>query len=75
MDYKEVNIQKAISYNSSAIKSVAYNPKRELFFGELASSEDIEQLIFKYVRVSFFRKMYMRLRGLLSRVKRKLFQY
>lgn len=33
--YKEVDINQAVKYNSAAIKSVGYNPKRDSFFGEL----------------------------------------
>lgn len=72
MVYEEVNINKAISYNPSAIKSVAYNPKRELFFKELSNLEDIEQLIIKYTRVSLPIKMYLKIRRILSGVKRRI---
>lgn len=72
VDYEKVDINQAILYNSSAVKSVDYNPKRDMFFQELSSSEDISQLIAKYTKVSFPRKVYMKVRRLLSRIKRKL---
>jgi len=33
--YKEVDINQAVAYNSAAIKSAKYNPKRDDFFNEL----------------------------------------
>ena len=35
MKYKEVDIGRAVIYNTSAVKSVEYNPKRERFFMDL----------------------------------------
>lgn len=45
--YKEVNIDKAVSYNSAAIKSVATNPNRDSFFEELDQLE-FDKLVKKY---------------------------
>lgn len=45
--YKEVDINKAVSYNSSAIKSVEANPEREKFFEEL-DVLPFDQLVRKY---------------------------
>ena len=72
MNYKKVDIDQAILYNPSAIKSVDYNPKRDKFFEDLPCSADISQLIAKYTKVSFSRKVNMKVRGLLSRIKRKI---
>jgi len=72
MRYEKVDIDQAIVYNSAAIKSVAYNPKRNKFFQEMSDSADITQLIAKYTKVSFFRKVYAKIRRLLSRIKRKI---
>lgn len=47
IECKEVDIDKAVSYNSAAIKSVAYNPNREDFFGEL-DQLDFDKLVKKY---------------------------
>jgi len=70
--YELVDINQAIIYNPSAVKSVDYNPKRDQFFQELSGSVDISQLIAKYTKVSFSKKVYMKVRTLLSRIKRKI---
>ncbi|GMB01661.1 Coenzyme F420 hydrogenase/dehydrogenase, beta subunit C-terminal domain [Pelosinus sp. IPA-1] len=72
MKYEKIDIDHAIRYNSAAIKSVDYNPKRDKFFRELPESTDISQLIGKYTKVSFSRKVYMKVRLLLSQIKRKI---
>lgn len=72
MEYKKIDIDQAIVYNSAAIKSVAYNPKRDKFFRDLPETADIIQLIAKYTKVSFPRKVYRKVRLLLSRIKRKI---
>lgn len=71
-NYKKVDINQAILYNPSAVKSVDYNPKRDKFFEDLPCSADISQLIAKYTKVSFSRKVNMKVRGLLSRIKEKI---
>jgi coenzyme F420-reducing hydrogenase beta subunit len=72
MDYEKVEINQAILYNTSAVKSVDYNSKRDQFFQELSGSVDISQLVAKYTKVSFLKKLYMKVRTLLSRIKRKI---
>ena len=72
ISYKKVNINQAILYNPSAVKSVDYNPKRDKFFQELSGSVDIVQLIDKYTKVSFSKKAYMKIIALLSRIKKKI---
>lgn len=72
LDYKKVDIDQAILYNPSTVKSVDYNPKRDQFFRELPGSADISQLIAKYTKISFLRKVYMKVRTLLPRIKRKV---
>ncbi|MBP2658715.1 MAG: dehydrogenase subunit, partial [Firmicutes bacterium] len=72
MEYKKIDIDQAIVYNSAAIKSVAYNPQRDKFFRDLPHFADISQLIAKYTKVSFPRKVYRKVRLLLSRIKRKI---
>ncbi|MEW9094149.1 MAG: Coenzyme F420 hydrogenase/dehydrogenase, beta subunit C-terminal domain [Clostridiaceae bacterium] len=57
--YKEVDIERAILYNPSAIKSVEHNLKRESFFKELEQIS-FEELVEKYCKDS-----------ILSRIKRK----
>jgi coenzyme F420-reducing hydrogenase beta subunit len=44
---KEVNINEAVKYNSAAIKSVEYNPKRKNFFNEI-NDEPFDRLVKKY---------------------------
>lgn len=69
---EKVDVNTAVLYNSAAVKSVAMNPKREAFFAELDKSEDIIVLIDKYTRVSGARKAYLKARGLLGKVKRRV---
>lgn len=45
--YEEVDINQAVSFNSAAIKSVEYNPKREDFFSKLDYLE-FDELVRKY---------------------------
>lgn len=45
--FKEVDINQAVLYNSAAIKSVEYNPKRESFFEELEKLP-FDKLVNKY---------------------------
>ena len=72
ISYEKVDINLAILYNTSAVKSVDYNPKRNQFFQELSGSIDISQLIAKYTKVSFLKKVYMKVRTLLSRIKKNI---
>ncbi len=72
MDYEQVDIDQALLYNSTAIKSVDYNSKRNHFFQELAGTQDIIQLINKYTKGSFFENACGRLRTLPGRIKKKL---
>ena len=45
--FKEVDINEAVKYNPSAIKSVSKNPNRDYFFAELNNLE-FNQLVNKY---------------------------
>jgi coenzyme F420-reducing hydrogenase beta subunit len=69
---EKVDTDKAIASNSAAIKSAAYNPKRDRFFEEFSEAENINELISKYIKVSFSRKAYGKVRNLLGRLKRKV---
>jgi len=51
MIYKVADIHQAVSYNSAAIQSVKYNPKREDFLKELGSL-DFDKLVKKYCNTS-----------------------
>jgi coenzyme F420-reducing hydrogenase beta subunit len=72
LTWQEVDVSQAISYNSSAVKSVAMNPKRDAFFAELDKNEDICVLIEKYTRVSGVKKAYSIVLWLLGKVKRRV---
>ncbi len=67
MRYKKVDIDQAIVYNSNAVKSVDYNLKRDKFFRELLGPADISQLIAKYTKISFSRKVHLKLKTILGR--------
>jgi len=67
---EKVDVNQAIRYNSAAVKSVDYNPKRDEFLVKLAASSDICQLIAEYTKESLSRKAYIRVRRLLGRIKR-----
>jgi len=45
--YTEVDVNQAIVYNPSAVKSIGYNPKRDDFFREL-DQLDFDELVKKY---------------------------
>ena len=53
MKVKEVNINEAVKYNLSAIKSVNKNPNRELFFRDLNELE-FNELVHKYCTDSLY---------------------
>lgn len=72
INYEKVDINQAILYNPSVVKSADYNPKRDKFFEDLPGSADISQLIAKYTKVSFSKKAYTKVIGLLSRIKKKI---
>ena len=70
MDYERVDMDQALFYNSAATKSVDYNPKRARFFRELLGSANISQVIVKYTEVSLLSKLYVKVRTLLTRIKK-----
>lgn len=57
MILNEVNLNEAIKYNSSMIRSVKYNEKREKFFLELNSGKNLMDLLSRYTRLSFSVKL------------------
>jgi coenzyme F420-reducing hydrogenase beta subunit len=57
MIFDEVNLNEAIKYNSSMIRSVKYNEKREKFFLELNSEKNLIDLLSRYTRLSFSVKL------------------
>lgn len=66
--YISVNIDDALKYNPSAIQSVPYNTKRDIFFNKL-NDKNICYLIEKYTKVSLYKKI----RGKLGKIKRVIF--
>ena len=73
MIMKHVDCGQAIKYNSSAIKSVNMNTKREKFFKELdCQSCEISELINKYTKISFAKKVYKKIIGSLSIIKKMI---
>lgn len=70
-----VEVEKAIEYNTSAIKSVTCNHKRKSFFKNFSSNTwEISKLIKKYLKISISKRIYSRIIILLSKVKRKIFK-
>lgn len=66
---KQVDVEEAIKYNPSAIKSDPCNPNRIQFFKKLNSySDNISKLIFKYTKVSFQRRIYRKIRVIFSKI-------
>lgn len=66
--YKEVNIEEAVSYNSSAIKSPAVHPKRKVFFKNIEKLP-FDKLVRKYILGNIFSRE--RIKYLLNRVIKK----
>ncbi len=66
---KEVDINEAVSYNSAAIKSAPYNPKRERFFSEL-DELPFDELVKKYCIDSLSVRLKIKVkRGVVSMLK------
>lgn len=65
--YKEVDINKAISYNSAAIKSAGYNPKRDAFFEGLGKLS-FDQLVKKYCSDSLYVRTKRKAKSIIHKV-------
>ncbi|MHB9941098.1 (4Fe-4S)-binding protein [Clostridium sporogenes] len=73
MIVKQVDCDEAIKYNSAAIKSVPINVKRDRFFQNLdLYSDDVSRLIIKFTKISLVKRVYRKIRVILSKVKRKI---
>lgn len=70
MILNEVNLNEAIKYNSSMIKSVKYNEKRNTFFAELNTGEELIDLIKKYTKVSFEGRLKNKLKSIIKKLIR-----
>lgn len=70
---KDVNLDEAISYNSSMTKSVAMNKKREAFFKENINANNIEKIIGRYIKAhySLRKRLSIWLRSRLRRMFKK----
>jgi len=69
--YKEVDINKAVSYNSSATKSVERNPKREKFFKEI-DEIPFDKLVNKYCSDSIMMRINKRTRCMAHMMLKRL---
>lgn len=70
MILNEVNLNEAIKYNPSMIKSVKYNEKRNSFFAELNSVKELTDLIRKYTKISFEKRAKNKIKSIIKRLVR-----
>lgn len=70
MILNEVNLNEAIKYNPSMIKSVKYNEKRNSFFAELSSGKELTDLIRKYTKISFGKRVKNKIKSIIKRLVR-----
>ena len=70
MILNEVNLNEAIKYNPSMIKSVKYNEKRNSFFAELSSGKELTDLIRKYTKISFEKRVKNKIKSIIKRLVR-----
>lgn len=70
MILNEVNLNEAIKYNPSMIKSVKYNEKRNSFFAELNSVKALTDLIRKYTKISFEKRAKNKIKSIIKRLVR-----
>lgn len=68
---QEVDLHKALQYNSSAYRSVAKPKLRNSFFSDI-DSLSFEKLTKKYTYIPLHKKMYRLIRRVLGKIKRKL---
>lgn len=70
MIINEVDLNEAIKYNPSMIKSVKYNEKRNSFFAELSSGKELTDLIRKYTKISFEKRVKNKIKSIIKRLVR-----
>lgn len=68
MILNEVDLNEAIKYNPSMISSVKYNEKRKDFFLELNSGAELINLIRKYTKISFERRVKNKLKSIIKKL-------
>ncbi|MGG7147408.1 Coenzyme F420 hydrogenase/dehydrogenase, beta subunit C-terminal domain [Clostridium butyricum] len=73
MDIIETDLEYAINCNPCIVRPVKYNSKRDKFFNEFHKN-NIEKTICKYTKVELSKKIYRKTRGILIRVKNKIFK-
>ena len=71
ISYKEVDINQAVAYNSSAIKSVEYNPKREKFFNKV-DQLPFDELVNKYCSDAVLVRIKRRVKSVVCIVLKKM---
>lgn len=70
MILNEVNLNEAIKYNPSMISSVKYNEKRNEFFLDLNSGENLTNLIRKYTKISFGKRVKNKIKSIIKKLIR-----
>ena len=70
MIINEVDLNEAIKYNSSMIRSVKYNEKRNSFFAELNSGKELTDLIRIYTKISFAKRVKNKIKSIIKRLIR-----
>lgn len=66
MNFIEVKFEGGIRYNKSMITSVRYNEKRDLFFAEFKIKENLFDLIKKYTKLSFKRRIKQKIKFMIK---------
>ena len=70
MIINEVDLNEAIKYNSSMIRSVKCNEKRNSFFAELNSGKELTDLIRIYTKISFAKRVKNKIKSIIKRLIR-----
>lgn len=71
MDIIKTDLEYASNCNPCIEKPVKYNSKRDEFFNEFHNN-DIEKTIYKYTKVGLSKRIYRKIRGVLSRVSSRI---
>lgn len=69
--YERVDIEQAVLYNSSAIKSAKYNPKREKFINRLGTMP-FDKLVQKYCNDKMFTRINRKIRFIVRVILKKV---
>lgn len=71
MIFNEVDLNEAIKYNPSMISSVKYNEKRDAFFIELNSGKSLIELIKKYTKENFTKRVKNKIKFTIKKIYHK----